>query len=242
MIPVESLLYKLDQQLNKLSSNDHQSIPLEDKIIVVNQAQLILIKQKLDSNNVLGLGFDAFKKRYEDLQSLVENYDAHPLDLVLTDERLNKYVAKLEGIKPAYMFYIDCYITADKGKCKDRIVYVNNDLVKHSDTTTLLTNSNYKPSFEYQETFPMISTDEIGIFTDGTFIPTKLYVSYLRYPKYIDYPGYTKLDGTESVKQDCELKNYLEDELLDIAVQSLALSTENPNAAQASAIRKKESE
>lgn len=242
MIPVESLLYKLDQELNKLSSNEHQQIPLEDKILVINQAQIILIKQKIDGNNVLGLGFDAFKKRYEDLQSLVEDYPDHELSLELVDKNLNKYVADISAIKPAYMFYVDAYLIADKGKCKDRVVYINNDLVKHSDITTLITNSNYKPSFEYQETFCMVSTDQIGVFTDGTFEPKKLYLSYLRYPKYIDYPGYQKFDGTDSTKQDCELKNFLEDELLNIAVQSLALSTENPNAAQASQIRKQASE
>lgn len=242
MILVESLLYELDQQLNKLASNEHQQIQLEDKIIAVNQAQLILFKNKMDGNNVLGLGFDAFKKRYEDLQSFVENYDDHPLDLVLTDKKLNKWVASLEGVKPAYMFYVDSYVIADKGNCKDRIIYVNNDCAKHADVTTLINNSNYKPSFEYQETFNMVSTDEIGVYTDGTFTPKKLYLSYVRYPKYIDYPGYVKFDGTDSIKQDCELKNYLKDELLDIAVQSLALSTENQNAAQASEIRKKSSE
>lgn len=242
MILVESLLYELDQQLNKLASNEHQQIQLEDKIIALNQAQLILIKNKMDGNNVLGLGFDAFKKRYEDLQSLVENHNDHPLDLTLTDTRLNKWVAKLDTVTPAYMFYVDSYITADKGECKDRIIYINNDCTKHADITTLINNSNYKPSFEYQETFNLVSTDEIGVFTDGSFTPTKLYLSYVRYPKYIDYPGYVKFDGTDSAKQDCELKNYLKDELLDIAVQSLALSTENPNAAQASEIRKKSSE
>jgi len=242
MILVESLLYELDQQLNKLASNEHQQIQLEDKLIALNTAQLVLIKNKMDGNNVLGLGFDAFKKRYEDLQALVENYDDHPLDLVETDKNLNKWTASLEGVKPAYMFYVDSYVIADKGDCKDRIIYVNNDCVKHADITVLINNANYKPSFEYQETFNLVSTDEIGVYTDGTFTPKKLYLSYLRYPKYIDYPGYVKFDGTDSIKQDCELKNYLKDEILDLAVQSLALSTENQNAAQASEIRKKSSE
>ncbi len=63
MIPVDSLLYKIDQKLNKLSSNEHQQIQLEDKILALNEAQLRLIKQKIDSNNVLGGGMDAFKKK-----------------------------------------------------------------------------------------------------------------------------------------------------------------------------------
>ena len=66
MIPVDSLLYKIDQKLNKLSTNEHQQIPLEDKILALNEAQIKLIKQKVDGfSTVSGRGLDAFKKRYE---------------------------------------------------------------------------------------------------------------------------------------------------------------------------------
>lgn len=243
MIPVDSLLYKIDQKLNKLSTNDHQQIPLEDKILALNEAQIKLIKQKVDGDStVSGLGLDAFKKRYEDLQKLVEPYENHALDLVLADENMNKWTASLLNITPAYMFYIDCYLTADKGKCKDRVLYINKDLAKHGDLSLFLTNTHYKPSFEYQETFNIISSDSIGIFTDGTFIPKKLHLSYMRYPQYIDKEGYVKLNGTDSTNQDCELKNYLEDELVDLTVQNLAMYTENQSAVQNSAFRIKTNE
>ena len=55
MIPVDSLLYKIDQKLNKLSTNEHQQIPLEDKILSLNEAQIKLIKQKVDGFSV-GIG------------------------------------------------------------------------------------------------------------------------------------------------------------------------------------------
>ena len=237
MIPVDSLLYKIDQKLNKLSTNSHQQIPLEDKILALNEAQIKLIKQKVDSNNVLRGGMDAFKKRYEDLQKLVEAYDNHELALKEADRNLHKYVASLDALSPGMMFYIDSYVLADKGVCKDRIIWVNRDLTKHADVPTLLNNTNYKPSFEYQETFCILSSDEIGIFTDGTFTPKKINVSYMRYPDYIDKEGYVKLDGTDSVNQNCELKNYLEDELVDLTVQALAMYTDNPGAAQSATAR-----
>ena len=64
MIPVDSLLYKIDQKLNKLSTNEHQQINLEDKILALNEAQIKLIKQKLDGPSTnTGLGLDAFKKQ-----------------------------------------------------------------------------------------------------------------------------------------------------------------------------------
>ena len=86
MIPVESLLYKFDTKLNKLATLQHQQIPVENKILAINEATIKLIKVKLDPDNTLGLGFEAFKKRYEDLQVLVESPHKHPLIPKLVDD------------------------------------------------------------------------------------------------------------------------------------------------------------
>lgn len=238
MIPVDSLLYKIDQKLNKLSSNNHQQIQLEDKILALNEAQIKLIKQKVDGFSVVsGMGMDAFKKRYEDLQKLVITYDQGKLPLKLKNSELNQWAAKIHDLEPHYMFYVDSYILADKGQCKDRRVWINKDLAKHGDLQFLLNNEHYKPSFEYQETFNFISSDEISIFTDGTFTPSAIYISYMRYPIYIDKAGYVKFDGTPSEDVDCELETYLEDELVDLTVQNLAMYTENASAVQSAQFR-----
>ena len=236
MIPVDSLLYKIDQKLNKLSTNEHQQIPLEDKILALNEAQIKLIKQKVDGQStVSGLGLDAFKKRYEDLQKLVVNYK--DLSLVLKNAKLNQYAADLSLLTPKYMFYVDSYVIATKGLCVDRQIWINKDLSKHGDLSLLLNNDHYKPSFEYQETFNSLSSNEMSIYTDGTFTPSKLWVSYMRYPVYIDKVGYIRFDGTPSTTVDCELELYLEDELLDLTVQNLAMYTENQSAVQMAAYR-----
>ena len=233
MIPVDSLLYKIDQRLNKLSTNAHQQIQLEDKILALNEAQIKLIKQKIDNiSTVSQMGLDSFKKRYEDLQSLIIAYNDGELPLTIKNEELNQWKANLHTLEPNYMFYIDSYVLADKGICKDRKIWINRDLAKHGDLQFILNNTHYKPSFEYQETFNYLSSDEISIFTDGTFTPKKICISYMRYPVYIDKTGYVKFDGTPSVDQDCELETYLEDELLDLTVQNLAMFTENQSAVQ----------
>jgi hypothetical protein len=238
MIPVDSLLYKIDQKLNKLSSNEHQQIQLEDKILALNEAQIKLIKQKVDGQSTnSGLGMDAFKKRYEDLQSLVINYNNQPLDLTLLNVELNQWRANIHQLVPKYMFYVDSYVVADKGRCKNRQIWINRDLAKHSDLQFILNNTHYKPSFEYQETFNFLSSDEISIFTDGTFIPKTINIMYMRYPQYINKDGYIMLDGQPSFDQDCELELYLEDELLDLTVQNLAMYTENSSAVQSATYR-----
>lgn len=238
MIFVDSLLYKIDQRLNKLSTNVHQQIQLEDKILALNEAQVKLIKQKVDgfsTNSQLGL--NAFKKRYEDLQNLIITYNKEPLNLELENSTLNQYSADLSSLTPSYMFYIDSYLLADKGDCKNRRIWINKDLAKHGDVSLLLNNDHYKPSFEYQETFNLLSSSKMSIFTDGTFTPTGVYISYMRYPNYINKTGYIMFDGTESFDENCELEEYLEDELLDLTVQNLGMYTENVTAVQSAQVR-----
>ena len=238
MIPVDSLLYKIDQKLNKLSTNEHQQIQLEDKILALNEAQIKLIKQKVDGFSTnSGLGADSFKKRYEDLQSLVIPYNEGKLPLTLKNPELNEWVGKIHNLNPKYMFYVDSYVLADKGRCKNRKIWINRDLAKHGDIQFILNNTHYKPSFEYQETFNLLSSDEISIFTDGTFTPKDVYISYFRYPIYINKKGYIMFDGKPSTDQNCELETYLEDELLDLTVQNLAMYTENQSAVQSAQFR-----
>lgn len=227
MIPVDQLLYDIDLKLNKVATNDHQSIPLEDKIIALNEAQVQLIKQKLNPNNIYKLGFDAFKKRYDDLQILVTESN---LSLSNDNTKTNRFSGDISLMNPTYMFYVDGFILASKGSCKDLPLHLI--LTKHADLFTLLNNTNTSPSFEYQETLLTISNNRFEVYTDGTFTPSILTVQYIRYPKKIDASGYVNFDGSDSVDQDCELPEYLKDELVDLAVKELAMNTENHNAVQ----------
>src|ERR1044072_9779084 len=99
MISIDSLLYKIDQKLNKLSSNEHQAIALEDKILALNEAQIKLIVQKVDGEPTnSGLGLDAFRKRHEDLQNLIVEYNHQSLDLEEGDKNINQYNVSLSNL------------------------------------------------------------------------------------------------------------------------------------------------
>lgn len=231
MILVDTLLYKIDQRLNKLSTNDHQEIQLEDKILALNEAQIKLIKQKITGTVTPNqIGLDGSKKRYEDLQNLIVGYKKY--NLKLSDKNINQWSFSLETLDPKYMYYVDSYVIADKGRCKNRKIWINKDLAKHGDISLLLNNDHYKPSFEYQETFNMINQNSFHIYTDGTFTPKELQIMYIRMPDYINKEGYIMLDDSASINTNCELDEVLEDELLDLTILNLGMYTENASAMQ----------
>ena len=233
MISTVQLLYKLDQRLNKLATNTHQFIPVEDKILALNEGQNLLIKTKISQNNIYKLGLDAFKKRYADLQFLIEGYEKHELVTDLVDQHLHKYSASLDILTPEMMFYLSSYVLGDKGDCKDQILTSPIPLVKHADLPNLLKNSNYRPSFEWREILSDISSDNISFYSDGTFDIKRAFISYIRYPRKIGFEGYVHFDGSDSKTVDCELPEYMEDELLDNAQMKLALQTDNQIATKA---------
>lgn len=240
MINVEELLYDIDLKLNKIGSNEHQNIELENKIIALNDAQINLVKTKFSENNVFKMGLDSFQKRYNDLETLIEKDKFLPL----TEDKnpLKSYSCNLELLKPEYMLGVPGseYILADKGGCKSHPLVVNQ--VKHGNINVVLNNTNTKPSFEYQEVPGVISGHRWQIFTDGTFKPTRFHLWYIRYPKKVDYTGYEHFDGKPSTKIDSELPYYLKEEIVDIAVRNLAMSTENANAVQYSQYKQQTNE
>lgn len=235
MIDVKELLYDIDLKLNKIGSNEHQNIELENKIIAVNDAHINLIKNKFSENNIYKLGLDGFQKRYNDLESLIEKDQF--LTFKTDNSPLKSWSANLDLLDPQYMLGIPGseYVLADKQDCKDRVLVISQ--VRHGDINVVLNNTNTNPSFEYQEVPGTITGHKWQVYTDGSFIPTKLHLWYIRYPKKVDFEGYVHLDGKNSTTVNSELPYYLKEEIVDIAVRNLALSTENQNAVQASQIR-----
>ena len=227
MIRVEKLLYRLDQKLNKVASETHQAIPIEDKILALQEAQMRLIKKKVNKNNLYKEGFDAFKVRYEDLQNLVVPYE----ELIPSPSQEPVKAFETE-IPENYYLPVDIILFCTKGGCTNHKVYVKR-VAKHGDVITWVNNPHLTPSFSYQETFAAISNNKIICYTNDDFTIDKIRLSYLRYPAKIDFEGYITLDNQPSQTVNCELPEYLEDELLELAVMELGYDTENNNAAQA---------
>lgn len=211
MIPIERLLYGIDQKLNKIASLQHQYVSNEDKILILNRAQITLIKSKIIPNQ---LGFDSFTLRYEDLQDLVVPYEE--IGVIL---QRDSYSFNTEDLANKYFLPVALNVISDKGSCTNRVLNVPR-IIKHSDLPILLKNTHFKPSFEYEETLAVISDNKVFIYFDDFTIKSALF-SYLRYPKEMSLEGYEDLDGTILPQQDCELADHLEDELLNIAVNEL---------------------
>lgn len=230
MIPIQELLYLIDLKLNKVSSGVGQHIPPEDKILILNESQIRVLKKKINVNNIYQMGFDAFKSRYEDLQNLVVPQEV--VKVKKTDEVYDSYEADLSELSGDYFLPVEIIALCSKGGCTKRLVNIPR-VVKHVDLSLLIDNDDFKPSFEFQETIAVISSNKLLVYTDGTFTVDELRISYLRFPQKMDVEGYIHLTGDRpSSNKDCELPTHLQDELVSMAVAELAYITGNNNIAQ----------
>lgn len=238
MISSEHLSKRIDQYLNKSGTNDQFKISLPDKVRAINSAQIILVKRKVGVNNVYKMGFESFRKRFDDLDFLIKK--EIPLDIT---ESNNNLVAST-AVLPDYMFYINSFCTADRGNCKSRKIW--NVLVPNNDLQNFIKDSNYKPSFDWQEQLITMSTDNLVIYKDPTCTLNKLYLDYLRQPKQVDIVGYKKrLSNSQVVDSttiDSEFPPHLEDELLDIIVEQLAMTITDNTQVQYSQSRQQRNE
>lgn len=222
MISVDELIYEFKLTLNKVNRQDNVEVPVEDIIVYLNKAQMSWIKTKINPNNVYKVGYEAIRKRIDDLQVLkISNV---PLTAVKTNDLFHiGYECSLNNIGN-YMFYISSYAIAQKKKCQE-IMWL--DLIKTGDLTTKYLDVNYNPSFEWRNSLATIGDDKLVSYSDGTFAITEVYLTYLRYPKAIDKEGYVKLDGTDSSTQDCELPDYAKSDIVDLAVKFAAQTMDN---------------
>lgn len=231
MIPIINLLQGLDDKLNSNSSLKGQFIPKATKILVLNHSQIKLLLKKIGLNNNYQLGLDSFKKRYEDLKFFIVPYEK--LAVTSVKDQFNSYSSDLTKLTNSFLLPIDSYVLATKGVCKEHVLDVI-QVVRHGDLQVKLKSPHSTPKFNYQETIATISGNNFYTYSDkeNSFTIENLYISYLRYPKEMDIAGYTKLDGTLSTTVDCEFESYLENELLDIAVEELAMNTGNMELVQ----------
>jgi hypothetical protein len=232
MIDVKELLYELELNINKISSQDNGDIPLEDRILLIRRAELEWIKTKVNPNNVYKVGFEEIRKRIDDLQVLkVPDYKIR-----LKRSGSVRYVSYTGELSDAtnYMFYVDAYATAKTPQCEDT---VGIDLIREGELSTKYYSSHHEPSFLWRTALSTISDNKVYVYSGGKFEPKFLYLTYLRYPVKTDIEGYTHFDGTLSVNQNSELPEYAKQDIVDLATKYASHSLENQLQAQLTQLR-----
>lgn len=217
-----TLLLKIRQRLNKISSNDSANIEAWQILEAHYKAQLNWSRRDETGNNLLKQGDEQSTTRIDDLQILLKDSP------ILTTTVFDTYEETTLPLPTDYMRWKRFKAVASNSQCqftRPLKVYLGIE----ADVDLYLQDKDRQPSFGYGETFAVFKGGKIQIYTNGKFTIDSLQLVYYRYPVRVQIPGvmdpYTGTIPTVNV--ECEFKEDVQEILVDETAKILAGDIEN---------------
>lgn len=110
-----------------------------------------------------------------------------------------------------YFDFANLSVIATKGACSNKRLFTFE--AKSEDLEELLADESNKPSFEWRETFYLLSNQTVAVYKTD-FEISKSLLSYYRYPKKVDIKGYTNLNNQPSTSIDPEFDDKVVNKIL----------------------------
>ena len=213
MATIKNMHYDFKQKLNKIDIFKNRNFQIPEIDWKLNEALNIFIKMVAFPKFNQIAGFETSQRSIDSIRPLiVEDTEIVPTKTSVIEDI---YSAVLPN---EYMHHLSSVGLCKKGTC---IAKVRTTPIQHDDKENMF----YSSSFEWRELNILFSGNTIRAKSDGTFVIEKVYLTYIKLPKYIhnaaDYVGgtYNLPDGTSlSGFQDCELPVDTLSEIVDIAV------------------------
>ena len=218
----ETIIIKVQQRLNKLSSHDYDNIEQWQIVEAFNKAQLDWCRRNLHGMNQFKEGDEQSKRRIDDFQILLKD--------VVMDTTRHKIYDETNELPSDYLEYKRVSCSGVSECCKNKhamMVY----LAEESNVNILLRDENKKPNFSWGETFCTLIDNRIRVYTNDEFSTDNVVLTYYRMPKRIQRAGQVDPYKMETVDAEvtCEFKDDIVEVLIDETVKIIAGDIENFN-------------
>lgn len=217
----DTIILKVQQRLNKLSSHDYDNIEQWQIVEAFNKAQVDWCRRNLHGMNQYKEGDEQSKRRIDDLQILLKKVS-------LKTKKRGEY-EETESIPTDFMEYKRVSCSGINKCCNNKhkmVVY----LAEESNVDVLMRDEHKKPNFEWGETFCTLVGNKIRIYVDDFSLDNVIF-TYYRQPKRIQRADqadpYTMEESTAEVQ--CEFKDDMVELFIDETVKILAGDIESMN-------------
>jgi hypothetical protein len=211
--------YDYKTKLNRLDSQKYVNMRVPAIDWKLNEAQDIFIQMIASPRYARSYGFESNQRTIDDLRTIVVN----GFELPAIPTSRNRFIVHLPVGVPTneYLHHISSYAHCVKGDCS---MLIRTSLIQHDDKAE---ESPFdKSSFEWEQVNMKIVNNDLILHTDGTFTITKVYLDFIRKPKFFHSAedasptGYILPDGETILTgyQNCELPEILYKEIVDLAV------------------------
>jgi hypothetical protein len=210
---IKDMHYDYKQKINKIDSFKNRNFQVPEIDWKLNEALNIFIKMVAEPKFNQIAGFETSQRSIDSIRPLiVEELQITPSKTTVVDEVYS-------AILPVdYMHHLSSVGECKKGTCT---AMIRTNIIQHDDKETMF----YTSSFEWRELNILFSGNTIRCKSDGSFSIEKVYLTYIKLPKYIhnaaDFIGgtYNLPNGIAlSGIQECELPVDTLSEIVDIAV------------------------
>lgn len=218
-----TIILKIKQRLNKIDSQDYDSIETWTFIEAFNKAQVEWVRRQLHGYNNHKEGDEGSNRRIDDLQILL---NTETMSLTKKDKY---YQFAIPG---NYLQWKRVSIKASQECCskQDMIVY----LVEEDDIDLLLRTKSKQPSFEWRETLCTVKNNNVLVYTNNDFTIDQALFTFYRQPLKIQVLNstnpYTGVVSTQNV--NCEFKDDIVELIIDDAASIIAGDIESMNQYQ----------
>jgi len=211
-----TILLKVEQRLNKISSNDYDNIEKWKIIEAFNKAMPDWCRRQLHGTNTHRTGDEQSKRRIDDLQVLLRN---HPLEMKKED--------CYYGSENWPDNYFEFKRVSFKGKtdCCERPKFVTY-LVEEANIDILLRDHLKKPNFAWGETLLTLMNNTVKVWTNNEFAVENAFLTYYKQPTRIEIQGVSNpYDGNGVISTadvECEFKDDIIELLIDETVKIIS--------------------
>lgn len=223
-----TILLKIEQRLNKLSSSDYDNIQPWQRVEAFNKATVQWLRRNLHALNIKQEGDEQSKRRIDDFQVIL-------VEVPITLNKEDGYYESSEELPDNYFEWKRINGKAINDCCDEprpmvitlaeeaNVDEVNRDVLK-------------KPSFEWGETYCTLKTNRVRIHTNNEFEIPEAILSYYRQPTRIRVIGVQDVyDGTiPTAEVISDFKDDIVELFIDEAVKIIAGDIESFNQRQVS--------
>jgi hypothetical protein len=221
----KAIQIKVKERLNKLDSNDYDSIEAWKIVEAFNKAQLEWTRRQLEGINMTRTGVEQTTRRVDDLNILLVAYPLKGTNKQLFYESTD--------LPDDYMEFSRVDAMASHPACEEpRDMRV--DPAEELNVKEYLRDANTCPSFDWAETFCTHFGNKLRIYTNGEFSIHQADLIYYRFPMHmliadvID-PATGKMAAKDT---ECEFKDDIVELILDETAAILSGDIESWNQSQ----------
>ena len=210
---------------------------------ILNEAQIVYIKQKYGLNNTYKTGFEGIQKRSDDLKALHVKYPLQPKLALTAIVATELYELQLSTLTYDYWFMTGGKVEVIIGTCTTEatLKFMQEDDRGEIQDDPFNNSHKHEILYNLAKSITATGNGSIYLYPNGLTLG-EISVSYIKKPERVSTGTYAYIDNVTYTEQGFELSEHTHSEIVDLAVEIAAGITDHPEFAQLKATKYMKSE